>query len=82
MAAEPTASGVRSIAKAFLNVARRRWWDQMQTQMSAWYRQWELPYQTTKTPIELTLPRPVLAHLLAITVVNNQINQLWGLELD
>jgi hypothetical protein len=25
-----------------------------------------LPYQTTKTPIELTLPRPLLAHLLAI----------------
>jgi hypothetical protein len=34
--------------------------------MLAWYRQWELPYQTTKTPVELTLPRPVLAYLLAI----------------
>jgi hypothetical protein len=34
--------------------------------MSAWYQQWELHYETTKTLIELTLPRPVLAHLLAI----------------
>jgi ribonuclease HI len=66
MAVEPTASGVHSIAKSLLNAARQRWWNQTQTQMSAWYRQWELPYQTTKTPIELTLPRPVLAHLLAI----------------
>jgi hypothetical protein len=39
MAAELTASRVRSIAKSLLNAARQRWWDQMQTQMSAWYRQ-------------------------------------------
>jgi hypothetical protein len=45
---------------------RQCWWDQTQTQMSAWYQQWDLPYQTTKTQIELTLPHPVLAYLLAI----------------
>jgi ribonuclease HI len=66
MAAEPTASGVHSIAKSLLIAARQCWWDQTQTQISAWYRQWELPYQTTKTPIELTLPRLILAQLLAI----------------
>jgi hypothetical protein len=27
MAAEPTALGVRLIAKTLLNVARQRWWD-------------------------------------------------------
>jgi hypothetical protein len=44
MAAEPTASGICSIAKSLLNAARQHWWDQTRLQMLAWYQQWDLLY--------------------------------------
>jgi hypothetical protein len=62
----PTASGIRSVAKRLLNLARQDWWDATKTKLSTWYNQWNLPYITTKTPQELELPRPTLARLLAI----------------
>ena len=63
---EPTASGVRSVAKTLLKSARQNWWAIREVKLSSWYKQWELPYQTTKTPPELGLSRPILARLLAI----------------
>jgi ribonuclease HI len=33
----PTASGIRSVAKQLLNLARQDWWDARKTKLSTWY---------------------------------------------
>lgn len=65
-AAEPTASGIRSIAKVMLSHARQAWWHEARQPLSKWYKRWGLEYATTKAPKALLLPRPTLARLIAI----------------
>lgn len=69
-ATDATVSGVRSIAKRLLNQARKGWWAAKRTTLSAWYNQWSLPYTITETPSALSLPRPILARLLAIRTMH------------
>jgi hypothetical protein len=66
LANQPTASGIRTVAKALLKHARNIWWESKKATLSTWYNQWNLPYITTTTPPELELPQPTLARLLAI----------------
>lgn len=63
MAAIPTASGIKSLARSILAEARAEWWSN--TKLSGWYRQWELPYNT-KAPPELSLPRRILQYHTAL----------------
>lgn len=66
LAAQPTVSGIRTIRKAQLAIARAAWWNSAKSKLSNWYTQWKLPYQPTRPPQELELTRPTLARLLAI----------------
>ena len=65
MASQPTISGIRSIARSYLQSAQINWWAMKKQKLSRWYRDWNLTYDT-KTPPELALPRHILQRLIAI----------------
>ena len=64
-ALQPTASGVRSYARAIKSEAAALWWARKSTLLSERYRQWALDYKIC-TPKELALPRATLHRLLAL----------------
>ena len=74
IAANPTVSGIRTAARRQVELARQAWWKKANTGLSEWYRQWQLPYTTTKSPVELTLPRRVLSHFLAIRTTHGDFS--------
>jgi ribonuclease HI len=64
-ASEPTVSGIRSIVRNLQREAQCSWWAARATKLSTWYRKWRLSY-AVKPPPELSLPRSMLHHLLAL----------------
>ena len=65
MASQPTISGIRSIAKSYLQSAKMGCWAIKKQKSSRWYRDWDLTYDT-KAPPELALPRHILQRGIAI----------------
>ncbi|KAI1667243.1 hypothetical protein L13192_07952 [Pyrenophora tritici-repentis] len=66
MAASPTRSGIRTVGRRLLEHTRDTWWQDKSSRLSAWYTQWQLPYDTRRTPAALWLPRRILAKVLMI----------------
>ncbi|KAF7574024.1 hypothetical protein PtrM4_056470 [Pyrenophora tritici-repentis] len=66
MAASPTRSGIRTVGRRLLEHTRDTWWKDKSSRLSAWYTQWQLPYDTRRTPAALWLPRRILAKVLMI----------------
>lgn len=66
MAASPTRSGIRTVGRRLLEHIRDTWWKDKSSRLSAWYTQWQLPYDTRRTPAALWLPRRILAKVLMI----------------
>lgn len=66
MAASPTRSGIRTVGRRLLEHTRDIWWKDKSSRLSAWYTQWQLPYDTRRTPAALWLPRRILAKVLMI----------------
>ena len=64
LASCPTVTGIRSIAKRYLQSAKTEWWAIKKQKLSRWYRDWDLTYDT-KAPPELALPRHTLQRLIA-----------------
>ena len=62
---EPTASGIRTMAKSMAREAQQTWWTLRATKLSSWYKKWNLGYEIKNLP-ELSLPRAQLHRLLAI----------------
>ncbi|KAF7568414.1 hypothetical protein PtrM4_130270 [Pyrenophora tritici-repentis] len=66
MAASPTRSGIRTVGRRLLEHTRDTWWKDKSSRLSAWYTQWQLPYDTRRTPAALWLLRRILAKVLMI----------------
>jgi ribonuclease HI len=62
----PTLSGIKSIARKALRSTQQIWWSDKRTELSKWYKSWDLDYAPRRGPRELDLPRATLARLLSI----------------
>ncbi|RAL58911.1 hypothetical protein DID88_009331 [Monilinia fructigena] len=63
--AQPTISGIGSIARSLAHNVTSGWWRKNEPTLSGGYRKWQLDY-ALKEPMELKLSRPTLHRLLAL----------------
>ncbi|RAL66803.1 hypothetical protein DID88_007586 [Monilinia fructigena] len=63
--AQPTISGIGSIARSLAHNVTSGWWRKNEPTLSGGYRKWQLDY-ALKEPTELKLSRPTLHRLLAL----------------
>ncbi|RAL65007.1 hypothetical protein DID88_001115 [Monilinia fructigena] len=63
--AQPTISGIGSIARSLAHNVTSGWWRKNEPTLSGRYRKWQLDY-ALKEPMELKLSRPTLHRLLAL----------------
>ncbi|RAL65123.1 hypothetical protein DID88_001229 [Monilinia fructigena] len=63
--AQPTISGIGSIARSLAHNVTSGWWRKNKPTLSGGYRKWQLDY-ALKEPMELKLSRPTLHRLLAL----------------
>ncbi|RAL66825.1 hypothetical protein DID88_007608 [Monilinia fructigena] len=63
--AQPTISGIGSIARSLAHNVTSGWWRKNEPTLSGGYRRWHLDY-ALKEPMELKLSRPTLHRLLAL----------------
>ncbi|KAH9859201.1 hypothetical protein J1614_012278 [Plenodomus biglobosus] len=66
LAANHSASGIRSVAKSILRSAQQEWWSHKKAKLSSWYTQWKQTYDPSNTPEALQLSRRQLARLIAL----------------
>ncbi|RAL66680.1 hypothetical protein DID88_006362 [Monilinia fructigena] len=65
--AQPTISGIGSIARSLAHNVTSGWWRKKTSQRcQGGYRKWQLDYALKKEPMELKLSRPTLHRLLAL----------------